>query len=71
MKPLFCVVKMIFCGSVYCTNTIEMFEKCALLIIGCDISNKSFEKLPIACENCAKTIIKKLSRIQNGLKTAR
>ncbi len=37
-----------------------MFEKSALLMICCDISTKSFENVPIACENCAKAIKKKL-----------
>ncbi len=34
----------------------EMFEKSALLIICCDISTKSFENVPIACENSTKPI---------------
>ncbi len=33
-----------------------MFEKSAVLIICCDVSTKSFENVPIACENCAKAI---------------
>ncbi len=37
-----------------------MFEKSALLMICCDISAKSFENVPIACENYAKAIKKKL-----------
>ncbi len=35
-----------------------MFEKSALLMICCDISTKSFENVPIACEDCAKAIKK-------------
>ncbi len=31
-----------------------MFEKSALLMICCDISTKSFENVPIACENSTK-----------------
>ncbi len=33
-----------------------MFEKSALLMICCDISTKSFENVPIACENSTKPI---------------
>ncbi len=36
-----------------------MFEKSALLMICCDISNKSFDNVPIACENSTKRIKKK------------
>ncbi len=31
-----------------------MFDKGALLMICCDVSTKSFENVPIACENCIK-----------------
>lgn len=34
-------------------------EKSALLIICCDISNKSFENITLACENCTKVKINK------------
>ncbi len=43
-----------------------MFEKSALLMICCDISTKSFENVPIACENCAKAIKKICRMISEG-----
>ncbi len=58
MKQLFYVVKRILCDCVHCTKKIENMLKClkksALLMICCDVSTKSFENVPIACENCTK-----------------
>jgi len=40
-----------------------MFEKSALLMICCDISNKSFENVHLTCENSTKANKKNCSNI--------
>ncbi len=46
-----------------------MFEKSALLMICCDISTKSFENVPIACENSTKANKKNCKHSMSELKT--